>query len=176
MHCLAERRPSPILRSTPTDIRQAGQPQHLAHYHFINHTGARARTPFRDEEIGNRPGARLGPNLATNRAGLLRQKPALTGGGRDMMACSELAGEVRARALYGHPTAALFARVVVLVLALLLALVLTSQSRADDGSPDEPPLPFTIGGGLTVAALGVVTLVMRRIQNLRGEKRRLEER
>jgi signal transduction histidine kinase/CheY-like chemotaxis protein len=93
-----------------------------------------------------------------------------------MAAVSEFVGEVRARALYGHRTAALIARVVILVLALLLALVLTSQSRADDGSPDEPPLPFTIGGGLTVAALGVVTLVVRRIQSLRAEKRRLEER
>jgi PAS domain S-box-containing protein len=93
-----------------------------------------------------------------------------------MAAVSEFAGEVRARALYGHRTAALIARVVILVLALLLALVLTSQSRADDGSRDEPPLPFTIGGGLTVAALGALTLVFRRIQSLRAEKRRLEER
>src|SRR5215813_11807534 len=77
MHCLAERRPSPILLSTPTDIRQAGQPQHLAHYHFINHTGARALTPFRDEEIGNRPGARVVRNLVTDRAGFA-SKPALT--------------------------------------------------------------------------------------------------
>src|SRR5207302_5281505 len=81
-----------------------------------------------------------------------------------------------ARALYGHRTAALIARVVVLILALLLALVLTSQSRADDGSPDEPMLPFTIGGGLTVAALGALVLVVRRIQDLRAAKRHLEER
>jgi PAS domain S-box-containing protein len=93
-----------------------------------------------------------------------------------MAAYTEVAGEVRARALYGHRTTALIARVVVLILALLLALVLTSQSRADDGSPDEPLLPFTIGGGLTVAALGALVLVGRRIQNLRAEKRRLEER
>jgi len=93
-----------------------------------------------------------------------------------MAACSEMAGEVRARALYGHRTAALSARVMILILALLLALVLTSQSRADDGTADEPALPFTIGGGLTVAALGALALVMRRIQNLRAEKRRLEER
>ena len=93
-----------------------------------------------------------------------------------MAAFSDFAGEVRVRALYGHRTAALAARVVVLILALLLALVLTSQSRADDGSPDEAPLPFTIGGGLTVAALGALVLVFRRIQDLRAEKRRLEER
>ncbi len=93
-----------------------------------------------------------------------------------MAACSEMAGEVRARALYGHRTAALTARVIILVLALLLALVLTSQSRADDGAADEPAIPFTIGGGLTVAALGALVLVMRRIQSLRAEKRRLEER
>lgn len=93
-----------------------------------------------------------------------------------MAAYTEVAGEVRIRALYGHRTAALIARVVVLVLALLLALVLTSQSRADDGVPDEPLLPFSIGGGLTVAALGALVLVVRRIQNLRAEKRRLEER
>jgi PAS domain S-box-containing protein len=93
-----------------------------------------------------------------------------------MAAVSPFAGEVRARALYGHRTAALIARVIILVLALLLALVLTSQSRADDGDPQEPPLPFTIGGGLTVAALGALVLVFRRIQNLRAEKRRLEER
>jgi len=93
-----------------------------------------------------------------------------------MAACSEFAGDVRARALYGHRTAALIARVVVLILALLLALVLTSQSRADDGSPDEPMLPFTIGGGLTVAALGALVLVVRRIQDLRAAKRHLEER
>jgi signal transduction histidine kinase/DNA-binding response OmpR family regulator len=93
-----------------------------------------------------------------------------------MSACSDLAGEVRARALYGHRTAALIARVAILILALLLALALTSQSRADDDTPDEPPLPFTIGGGLTVAALGALVLVVRRIQNLRAEKRRLEER
>jgi PAS domain S-box-containing protein len=93
-----------------------------------------------------------------------------------MAAYTEVAGEVRARALYGHRTTALIARVVVLILALLLALVLTSQSRADDGSPDEPLLPFTIGGGLTVAALGALVLVGRRIQNLHAEKRRLEER
>ena len=53
-----------------------------------------------------------------------------------MAAYTEVAGEVRARAVDGHRTTALIARVVVLVLALLLALVLTSQSRADDGSPD----------------------------------------
>jgi len=93
-----------------------------------------------------------------------------------MAASSELAGEVRARALYGHRTAALTARVIILIVALLLALVLTSQSRADDGSADEPMLPFTIGGGLTVAALGALVLVFRRIQNLRAEKHRLEER
>jgi signal transduction histidine kinase/CheY-like chemotaxis protein len=93
-----------------------------------------------------------------------------------MSACSDLAGEVRARALYGHRKAALIARVAILILALLLALALTSQSRADDDTPDEPPLPFTIGGGLTVAALGALVLVVRRIQNLRAEKRRLEER
>jgi PAS domain S-box-containing protein len=93
-----------------------------------------------------------------------------------MAVCSEFAGDVRARALYGHRTAALIARVAVLILALLLALVLTSQSRADDGSPDEPMLPFTIGGGLTVAALGALVLVVRRIQDLRADKRRLEER
>jgi PAS domain S-box-containing protein len=87
-----------------------------------------------------------------------------------------MAGEVRARALYGHRTAALTARVMVLILALLLALVLTSQSRADDGAEDEPAIPFTIGGGLTVAALGALVLVVRRIQSLRAEKRRLEER
>ena len=93
-----------------------------------------------------------------------------------MAAYIDIAGEVRARALYGHRTTALIARVVVLILALLLALVLTSQSRADDGSPDEPLLPFTIGGGLTVAALGALVLVVRRIQNLRTEKHNLEER
>src|SRR5437660_12394036 len=96
--------------------------------------------------------------------------PARTGWRRDMAACTEFAGDVRARALYGHRTAALIARVVVLILALLLALVLTSQSRADDGSPDEPMLPFTIGGGLTVAALGALVLVVRRIQELRADK------
>jgi MYXO-CTERM domain-containing protein len=93
-----------------------------------------------------------------------------------MATYSEVAGEVRACALYGHRTAALIARVMVLILALLLALVLTSQSRADDGGADEPPLPFTIGGGLTVAALGALVLVVRRIQDLRADKRHLEER
>ena len=93
-----------------------------------------------------------------------------------MATYTEVAGEVRARALYGHRTTALIARVVVLVLALLLALVLTSQSRADDGGADEPLLPFSIGGGLTAAALGALVLVVRRIQDLRAEKRRLEER
>jgi PAS domain S-box-containing protein len=94
-----------------------------------------------------------------------------------MPACSELAGEARASALYGHRKTALAARVAILILALLLALVLTSQSRADDtGVGDDPLLPFTIGGGLTVAALGALVLVVRRIQDLRAEKRRLEER
>ena len=92
-----------------------------------------------------------------------------------MSACSDLAGEVRARALYGHRTAALIVRVAILILALLLALVVTSQSRADDGAIEDP-LPFTIGGGLTVAALGALVLVVSRIQDLRAEKRRLEER
>jgi PAS domain S-box-containing protein len=87
-----------------------------------------------------------------------------------------MAGEVRARALYGHRTAALIARFMILILALLLALVLISPSRADDGAADEPGLPFTIGGALTVAALGALVLVARRIQDLRAEKRRLEER
>jgi PAS domain S-box-containing protein len=94
-----------------------------------------------------------------------------------MTAYAEVAGEVRARALYGHRTAALSARVMILILALLLALVLISPSRAaDDGVTDEPMLPFTIGGGLTVAALGALVLVVRRIQDLRAERRRLEER
>jgi PAS domain S-box-containing protein len=93
-----------------------------------------------------------------------------------MTAYTEIAGEVRVRALYGHRTAALIARVLVLVLALLLALVLTSQSRAYDSAADEPLLPFSIGGGLTAAALGALVLVFRRIQDLRAEKRRLEER
>jgi PAS domain S-box-containing protein len=94
-----------------------------------------------------------------------------------MTAYAEVAGEVRARALYRHRTAALSARVMILILALLLALVLISPSRAgDDGITDEPMLPFTIGGGLTVAALGALVLVVRRIQDLRAERRRLEER
>jgi PAS domain S-box-containing protein len=93
-----------------------------------------------------------------------------------MSACSDLPGEVRARALYGHRTAALFVRAAILILALLLALVVTSQSRADDEGAIEDPLPFTIGGGLTVAALGALVLVFRRIHDLRAEKRRLEER
>jgi PAS domain S-box-containing protein len=94
-----------------------------------------------------------------------------------MAAVSEVAGEVRACALYGHRMAALIARVMILILALLLALVLISPSRADDGGyPDEPLLPFTIGGGLTVAALGALVLVVRRIQDLRADKRHLEER
>jgi PAS domain S-box-containing protein len=94
-----------------------------------------------------------------------------------MAAVTEFAGEVRACALYGHRTAALIARVIILILALLLALVLISPSRADDGGyPDEPLLPFTIGGGLTVAALGALVLVVRRIQDLRADKRHLEER
>src|ERR1700739_2132482 len=93
-----------------------------------------------------------------------------------MAACSEFASEVRARALYGHRTAALATRVMILILALLLALVLTSQRRAAELAADEPPLQFTIGGGLTVAALGALVLVVRRIQDLRAEKRRLEER
>jgi PAS domain S-box-containing protein len=95
-----------------------------------------------------------------------------------MAAVSEFAGEVRARALYGHRTTALTARIIVLILALLLALVLTSQSRAADGdaAADESMVPFTIGGGLTVAALGALVLVMRRIQNLRADRRYLEER
>jgi PAS domain S-box-containing protein len=94
-----------------------------------------------------------------------------------MAGCSDLAGEARASALYGHRKTALAARVAILILALLLALVLTSQGRADDaGIGDDPLLPFTIGGGLTVAALGALVLVVRRIQDLRAEKRRLEER
>src|ERR1051326_8221127 len=73
----------------------------------------------------------------------LRQPGARAGGG-DMAAVSEVAGEVRACALYGHRMAALIARVMILILALLLALVLISPSRADDGGyPDEPLLPFT---------------------------------
>jgi PAS domain S-box-containing protein len=87
-----------------------------------------------------------------------------------------MSGEVRVNALYGHRTAALTARIMILILALLLALVLISPSRADDSAADEPALPFSIGGGLTVAALGALVLVMRRIQDLRAEKRRLEER
>src|ERR1051326_1836819 len=106
----------------------------------------------------------------------LRQPGARAGGG-DMAAVSEVAGEVRACALYGPRMAALIARVMILILALLLALVLISPSRADDGGyPDEPLLPFTIGGGLTVAALGALVLVVRRIQDLRADKRHLEER
>jgi PAS domain S-box-containing protein len=94
-----------------------------------------------------------------------------------MAAYSEVAGEARACALYGHRTAALIARVVVLILAVLLALVLISPTRADDGGySDEPLLPFTIGGGLVVAALGALVLVVRRIQDLHADKRHLEER
>src|SRR5262249_41323849 len=37
-------------------------------------------------------------------------------------------------------------------------------------------LPFTIGGGLVVAALGALVLVVRRIQDLHTDKRHLEER
>src|SRR5215475_1303737 len=93
-----------------------------------------------------------------------------------MAACSEMAAEVRSNALYGHRTAALTARIMILILALLLALVLISPSRADDSAADEPALPLSIGGGLTVAALAALVLVVRRIQDLRAEKRRLEER
>src|SRR5580704_14070800 len=100
------------------------------------------------------------------------------GGGGNMAAYSEVASEARACALYGHRTAALTARVIVLILALLLALVLTSQSRAADGddAADEPMVPFTIGGGLTVAALGGLVLLWRRVQDGRAHKRYLEER
>jgi PAS domain S-box-containing protein len=92
-----------------------------------------------------------------------------------MSAYSDFAGEARARALYGHRTAALCARAAILILALLLALVLTSQSRADDVAMDDP-MPFTVGGGLTVAAIGALVLAARRFQYLRRERRRLEER
>jgi PAS domain S-box-containing protein len=94
-----------------------------------------------------------------------------------MAAYSQVAGEARACALYGHRTAALIARAMVVILALLLALVLISPTRADDGGyADEPLLPFTIGGGLVVAALGALVLVARRIQDLHVDKRHLEER
>src|SRR5262249_2996224 len=148
---------------------QAGAGHRFRRQDFINHTGADALTPFRHEEIGNPAGLRVMANLATERAGAIEATRRARGGGGDMAAYSEVAGEVRACALHGHRTAALIARVVVLTLALLLALVLISPSRADDGGySDEPLLPFTIGGGLVVAALGALVLVARRIQDLRA--------
>jgi len=95
----------------------------------------------------------------------------------DIMSASYgLSGEVRDRALYGHRAAAIVVRVAILGLALLLALALNSTSRADDGSDVEDPLPFSIGGGLTVAGIGALMHVVRRIRHARAQKRRLEER
>jgi signal transduction histidine kinase/CheY-like chemotaxis protein len=91
-----------------------------------------------------------------------------------MPAWFPLAGEVRG--FTGRRAAALAARMAILVLALLLGLAPVSPSRADDAGVGEDPLPFTIGGGLTVAALGTLVLVFRRIHDLRADKRRLEER
>jgi signal transduction histidine kinase/DNA-binding response OmpR family regulator len=90
-----------------------------------------------------------------------------------MPAWFHLAGEARVRAFTGRRAAA---RRTILVLTLLLALAPVSPSRADDTGGGEDPLPFTIGGGLTVAALGALVLVFRRIHDLRADKRRLEER
>jgi PAS domain S-box-containing protein len=93
-----------------------------------------------------------------------------------MPAWFPLAGEVRVRAFTGHRAAALATRTAVLVLPLLLALVSAAPSQADDNAGSDDPLPFTIGGGLTVAALGALVLVFRRIHDLRADRRRLEER
>jgi len=84
--------------------------------------------------------------------------------------------EVRARALYGHRKTALLARAAILLLAFLIALAFTSTGRADDGDANEDPLPFTVGGGLTVAAVGAFVHGLRRLHGLRQQKRRLEER
>src|SRR5262249_52648209 len=104
-----------------------------------------------------------------------RAAPRKQGGGRYMPALYGLS-DVRMRALLGHCRTALLARGTILLLALLMTLAFTATSRADDGAADEDPLPFTIGGGLTVAAVGAFVHGLRRLRGLSEQKRRLEER
>ena len=89
------------------------------------------------------------------------------------MAPTDIKGDVRARAVYGHRVAALAARVAVVVLAVHVTIPLL----APDGSLDRisAAVAATLGGALIVAGCGALALLARRNRLLAADLARLEE-
>jgi PAS domain S-box-containing protein len=94
-----------------------------------------------------------------------------------MQGLPEAAGEVRARALFGHRTAAILARVAIVVIAfrVVLAALLFDDPPAD-ATASTAHIWATIAGAMIAAACGALAHLFRRNRRLTGEVRRLEER
>src|SRR5207237_3272530 len=93
--------------------------------------------------------------------------------GRASMASSDSAGDVRARAVFGHRASALAARAAVVVLAIYLTLPLLAP-EATLGF--DATVSATIADALIVAACGVLALLARRNRLLALHLKRDEER
>ena len=87
------------------------------------------------------------------------------------------AGEVRARALFGHRAASIIVRVAVVALAFRVVLgFFLSDSPIADAIRANAHLWATIAGALIAAACGVLALLIGRNRELGAEVRRLDER
>jgi signal transduction histidine kinase/DNA-binding response OmpR family regulator len=88
------------------------------------------------------------------------------------MAPTDSAGDVRARAVFGHRASALAARAAVVVLAIYLTVpALITEAPFGDAL-----LAATIAGALIVAACGALALLLQRNRKLAADVARLEER
>jgi len=90
------------------------------------------------------------------------------------MAPTDSAGDVRARAVFGHRASALAARAAVVVLAIYVT-VPALVTEAPFGHADAL-LAATIAGALIVAACGALALLVQRNRRLAADVARLEER
>ena len=94
-----------------------------------------------------------------------------------MLAHPEIPGEVRARALFGHRTAAIIVRIAIVALAFRVVLTyFMSEAQVRDAAPSAAHVWATIAGALIAAACGMLAILIGRNRGLRADVRRLEER
>jgi PAS domain S-box-containing protein len=94
-----------------------------------------------------------------------------------MRALPEAAGEVRARALFGHRTAAILVRIAIVVIAFRVVLAaLFLDDPPMEGAPSTAHIWATIAGAMIAAACGALAHLFRRNRQLAAEVRRLDER
>src|SRR5215475_3124321 len=89
----------------------------------------------------------------------------------------EPAGEVRARALFGHRAASIAVRVAIVLLALRIVLgAVLPESPAAEFIHANAQVLAIVAGALIAAACGALALLIGRNSELRDELHRLEER